>query len=175
MNTDRARILLDSIKRLLRRDATVHLRKIVNKTHGADLSVVFRSLALSQQLKLYAMIEDIEHKGILLSELDEDDFLALIEGIELEKLVEVLNHMPTDDVADLIARIPKQKSDVILEMMEKEGSEEVEGLLHYGDDTAGGIMVPDFIALREDTTAGEAIKSLQKEHLDVEMYCLRLF
>jgi len=169
MNTDRARILLDSIKRLLRRDATVHLRNIVNKTHGADLSVVFRSLSLFQQLKLYAMIEDIEHKGILLSELDEDDFLALIEGVELEKLVEVLDHMPTDDVADLIARMPKQKSDAILEMMEKEGSEEVEGLLHYGDDTAGGIMVPDFIALREETTAGEAIKSLQKEHMDVEM------
>ena len=169
MNTDRARILLDSIKRLLRRDATVHLRKIVNKTHGADLSVVFRSLSLSQQLKLYAMIEDIEHKGILLSELDEDAFLALIEGIELEQLVDVLDHMPTDDVADLIARMPKRKSDAILEMMEKEGSEEVEGLLHYDDDTAGGIMVPDFIALREDTTAGEAIKSLQKEHLDVEM------
>ncbi|MFC1567444.1 magnesium transporter [Thermodesulfobacteriota bacterium] len=169
MNTDRTRILLDSIKRLLRRDATVHLRNIVNKTHGADLSVVFRSLSLFQQLKLYAMIEDIEHKGILLRELDEDDFLALIEGIELEKLVEVLDDMPTDDVADLIARMPKQKSDAILEMMEKEGSEEVEGLLHYDDDTAGGIMVPDFIALREETTAGEAIKSLQKEHMDVEM------
>jgi magnesium transporter len=53
--------------------------------------------------------------------------------------------------------------------MKKEGSEEVEGLLHYEDDTAGGIMVPEFIALGEDTTAGEAIQSLQKEHLDVEM------
>jgi len=30
-------------------------------------------------------------------------------------------------------------------------------------------MVPDFIALREDTTAREAIESLQEEHLDVEM------
>jgi magnesium transporter len=54
-------------------------------------------------------------------------------------------------------------------MMKKEGSEEVEGLLHYDDDTAGGIMNPDFIALREDATAREAIESLQKEHLEVEM------
>jgi len=115
------------------------------------------------------MIADIEHKGILFRELDEDAFLTLIEGLELEELVEVLDYMPTDDVADLIARMPKQMSDAILEMMKKEATEEVEGLLHYDDDTAGGIMVPDFIALREDTTAGEAIQSLQKEHLDVEM------
>jgi len=154
---------------LLRRDATAHLRKIVNKTHGADLSLVFRSLSLTQQVKLYGMIADIEHKGILFRELDEDAFLTLIEGLELEELVEVLDYMPTDDVADLIARMPKQMSDAILEMMKKEATEEVEGLLHYDDDTAGGIMVPDFIALREDTTAGEAIQSLQKEHLDVEM------
>ncbi len=169
MHDDRTRILVDSIKRLLRRNATVHLRKIVNKTHGADLSMVFRSLTLAQQVGLFAMIEDIEQKGILFSELDESAFPALIEGIELDKIVEVLDHMPTDDVADLIGQLPKQKSDAVLEMMKKEGSEEVEGLLHYDDDTAGGIMNPDFIALREDTTAGEAIESLQKEHLEVEM------
>jgi magnesium transporter len=77
--------------------------------------------------------------------------------------------MPTDDVADLLGRLPEERSDAIIERMKKESSEEVEGLLHYGDDTAGGIMVPDFIALRENTTAGQAIESLQKEHLDVEM------
>jgi len=53
--------------------------------------------------------------------------------------------------------------------MGKEGSEQVEGLLRYEDDTAGGIMVPDFIALGEDTSAKQAIESLQTEHSDVEM------
>jgi magnesium transporter len=53
--------------------------------------------------------------------------------------------------------------------MKAEGSEEVEDLLRYDDDTAGGIMVPDFFALKENTTAKEAIESLQKEHQDVEM------
>jgi len=169
MQGDRSKILVDSIKRLLRRDATTHLRKIVNKTHAADLSVVFRSLSVYNQRELFEMIEDIEQKGVLFSELDEDTFMALIEGMDLDNIVGVLEHMPTDDVADLIGRLPDEMSDAILERMKKKDSEEVEGLLRYGDDTAGGIMVPDFIALREDATAKEAIESLQKEHLDVEM------
>jgi magnesium transporter len=169
MQGDRSKILIDSIKRLLRRDATPHLRKIVNKTHAADLSVVFRSLSVYNQRKLFEMIEDLEQKGVLFSELDEDTFMALIEGIDLDNIVGVLEHMPTDDVADLIGRLPDDMSDAFLERMKKKDSEEVEGLLRYGDDTAGGIMVPDFIALREDATAKEAIESLQKEHLDVEM------
>jgi magnesium transporter len=53
--------------------------------------------------------------------------------------------------------------------MRKEGSDQLEGLLKYEDDTAGGIMTPDFIALGQDTTAKQAIESLQKEYLEVEM------
>lgn len=169
MQSDRNKILIDSIKRLLRREATSHLVKIVNKTHAADLAVVFRSLSHTNQHKLFDMLEDTEQKGAIFSELDEDTFPDFMESLELDEIVEILEHMPSDDVADLIGRLPEEKSGAILEKMKKEGSEEVEGLLRYDDDTAGGIMVPDFIALSEDTTAKEAIKSLQKEHMDVEM------
>ncbi len=169
MESDRNRILTESIKRLLRRKAVFHLRKIVNKTHAADLSRVFYSLPVRDQLKLFDMIEDVEQKGVLFSELDENIFLDLIEGIDLDEIVNILENMPNDDVTDLISRLPEETADLILDKMKKEDSDEVEGLLRYGDDTAGGIMVPDFIALPEDTTAKEAIESLQKEHLDVEM------
>ncbi len=171
MATDRNKLLVDSIKRLLRRKATSHLKKIVNKTHAADLSLVFRSLPVSDQRKLLEMITDVEQKGVLFSELllYDDTLLNLIDTMNLDEIVEILESMQTDDVADLIGRLPDDKSKAILDMMKDEGSEEVEGLLRYGDDTAGGIMVPQFIALREDTTAREAIKSLQEEHQDVEM------
>ena len=169
MPMDRNRILVDSVKRLLRRGATSHLGKIVNKTHAADLSVMFRSLSLTQQRKLFDMISDVEQKGILFSELDEDTFQDLIEDMKIETITEILESMPADDVADIIGRLPEEKSQTILEKMKTAESEEVEDLLRYDDDTAGGIMVPDFIALKEDTTAKEAIESLQKEHSDVEM------
>ncbi|MFO7560687.1 MAG: magnesium transporter [Desulfobacterales bacterium] len=169
MLSERNKILVDSIKRLMRRGAVTHMRKIVNKTHAADLSVVFRSLSLNSQRKLFNMIDDIEKKGILLSELDKDTLLDLIEDLDIDLLVNILQHMQTDDVADLIGKLPLEKSDAILERMEKKESDEVEDLLRYGDDTAGGIMVPEFISLDQDMTAKEAIESIQTEHQDVEM------
>ena len=167
--SDRNTILMESIKRLLRRNALPHLRKIVAKTHAADLSRIFNSLSLTEQLKLFSMIQDIEQKGILFSELEEDTLLSFVEALKIEDVVAIFEDMPTDDVADIIGKLPEETSDAILRKMRVEGSEEIEGLLRYEDDTAGGIMVPDFIALREDVTAGEAIQSLQKEHQDVEM------
>jgi magnesium transporter len=169
MPIDSNKILVESVKRLLRRGATSHLGKIVNKTHGADLSVLFRSLSLVQQRKLFDMITDVEQKGIMFSELEEDIFQDLIEDMPIEAIVEILESMPADDVADIIGRLPEGRSQEILDKMKKAESEEVEDLLRYDDDPAGGIMVPDFIALKEDVTAREAIESLQTEHSDVEM------
>ncbi len=169
MHSESNKILVESIKRLLRRDATSHLLKIVKKTHAADLASVFDFLSIHNQRRLFKLIDNVSLKGEIFSNLDEDTFLGLVDQMNLDDIVEILDLMPRDDVADLLGCMPVERSDAILEKMKKEGSKEVEGLLHYEDDTAGGIMVPEFIALQEDTTAGEAIQSLQKEHLDVEM------
>ena len=169
MIQDKNKILIESIKRLLRRNAIPHLRKIVNKTHAADLSDVFPFLTVRQQHRLFELIDDVEKKGILFSELDETTFLDFVEEMKVDDIVPVLEAMPSDDVADILGQMKEEKSDAILKKMKREGQEEVENLLKYGDDTAGGIMVPDFIALREDDTAGDAIKMFQKDYKDVEM------
>jgi magnesium transporter len=163
------RILIDTIKRLLRRNALSHLQKIIHKTHAVDLCEVFKSLPVASQHQLFSMIKDPQEKGLLFSELEKDIFLNFIEDIDLQEIADVLEQMPKDDAADILGRLPADKADLLLKKMEQEGSQEVEGLLKYGKETAGGIMTPDFIALRENLTAKEAIASLQQEHIDVEM------
>lgn len=169
MQHDRQTILTLTVKRLLRRGATSRLRKIVNKTHGADLSILFRDLPHPDQRLLFDMIEDVEQKGILFSELDEDLFIDLIEDMDPEQVVAVLEAMPNDDVADLLSHLPEETVNSLLKRMNKAGSDEVEDLMRFADDSAGGIMNPDFIALDQEITASEAIERIQKEFADVEM------
>jgi magnesium transporter len=169
MPDDRTKLLLDTIKRLLRRGATAHLHKIVNKTHAADLAVVFRFLTLREQEALFDLMETVEQKALLFSELEEELLVKLIEDMPVEKIAEILEQMPNDDVADLLGKLSDERAQALLDLMTKEESEEVEGLLRYDEKTAGGIMLPDFIALKEETTAREAIDALQKDYVDIEM------
>ncbi len=169
MVNDQNRILVESIKRLLRRKALANLRKIVEKTHAADLSIIISSLPIPDQHVLFNMISDIGKRGIVLSEMDEDAYLNLVAEIPNDTLADIFEKMPSDDVADLIELLPDEVSNAILKKMHKADVEEVADLLSFADDTAGRIMTPDFIALREDITAKEAIASLQKEYSDVEM------
>jgi magnesium transporter len=104
------------------------------------------------------MIDDVEQKGILFSELDEDIFVEFIDGMEPDEVVAILEAMPNDDVADLLNQLPEETASGLLKRMKKEGSDEVEDLMRFEDDTAGGIMNPDFIALNQEITAKEAIE-----------------
>ncbi|OQY00899.1 MAG: magnesium transporter [Desulfobacteraceae bacterium 4572_130] len=169
MHKDRTEVLVESIKRFLRRGANKYLQNIVKKAHAADLSIVFREISLDNRCKLFNLIDDLEKKVVLFSELDETTFIEFIKLLELKDVVEVFGKMPADDAAELLNCLDEDYSTQILENMKKEDSQEVEHLMSYIEDTAGSIMVPDFIALKEDMQAQQVIEALQNEYLDVEM------
>ena len=169
MHNEQIKILTVSLKRLLRRGATKALLNIIKKTHMADLCIAFKELPPDNQDKLFALIDDPEQIGLLFSGLDETLFLEFVKKVEPEKLAEVFNHMPSDDAASLLTLLDEELSDEILAKMQKEESDNVEQLMSYGEDTAGSLMVTDFIALEEEVRAKQVIEALQNKYLDVEM------
>ncbi|MEA2060464.1 MAG: magnesium transporter [Thermodesulfobacteriota bacterium] len=169
MHTEKSDVLIKNITRLLRRGATKQLVNIIKKTHAADLSLISREFSPDNRYKLFQLMDDPEKRVVFFSELEESVFLEFVQALELKDLVEVFEAMPADDAAELLGRLDEDLADAILEKMKKEDSMEVEHLMSYGEDTAGSIMVPDFIALKQDISAREVIASLQNEYLDVEM------
>ena len=169
MQNDQIQILKVSIKRLLRRGANKQLVNIIKKTHMADLSLVFMDLTLLNQQKLFMLLNDPEQIGILFSKLDEDVFVEFVKNVEFDKLVDIFDHMPSDDAAELLSLLDEELSDKILSKMKKEESDNVEQIMSYDEDTAGSLMVKDYVALEEETRAKEVIEALQNKYLDVEM------
>ena len=169
MSVDHTQLLINNIKKLLRRGATAHLYKIIEKAHPADLSGAFKVISPKDQKTLFDFLDSVEKKAMILSELEHDIALKLIENSPVEEIAEILEHMPNDDLADLLGKIPDVQAKVLLDLMTKKTSEEVEELLDYDPKTAGGIMVSDFIALKEEASAKEAIETLQEDYFDTEM------
>ena len=155
-------ILTKTIKRLLRRRSYSHLRKMVNRTHSVDLARNFTSLSLSEELKLYELMDDPAARGTLLTKLDQDDLRQFTAAVPLSDLMVVAEHVPAEDLADLMESLPVDIGCRILEGLQKKSSEEVGDLLQYGRKTAGGIMATDCIALPLATTAREAIRRYRK-------------
>ena len=169
MSVDHTQLLINNTKKLLRRGATSHLRNIIEKSHPADLSGVFQVLSFSEQKAFFDLFESVEQKAMLFSRLEVELVQRHIEDMPDEEIVDILEHMPKDDVADLLGTISSERSNALLNLMSKETSEKIEDLLGYDPKTAGGIMVTDFIALKEEASAKEAIEKLQKDYFATEM------
>jgi len=88
-------VLLDAYRRLLRRNAAANLKKMIKKTHSADLAAVFRSFSDYEREKIYNIINDNEYKAELLTELDEP---LIVEIINLLKETKRLNKTIVNDL-----------------------------------------------------------------------------
>jgi magnesium transporter len=69
--------------------------------------------------------------------------------------------MDSDDAADLVSLLPEERREGILAAMNAEDSQDIGKLLDYPEDSAGGIMTPDFFALDQTVTVREAIEAIQ--------------
>jgi magnesium transporter len=161
--------LYENLKRLLRRRAFNHTRNLLAKTHPADVAALFRLFDEASQQKIFELVEGLERKAEVLSYLDRDLLSGVLTGLEDKKLVDIMNEVSSDDLADILAALPEHVRQKILKGFADKDQEEVEDLMAYGEKSAGGIMSPDFLAMHEDTTAEEAISRLRRLSEDVEM------
>lgn len=93
---------------------------------------------------------------------------AIISSLDSEKASDILEEMGPDDAADLLADLPQRKAEELLSHMETEEAEDVKELLKYPEDSAGGLMTTEYIALRDTLTAEEAIDQLRAQAPDAE-------
>jgi magnesium transporter len=163
------KVLLDTLRRLHRRGATENTRKLILKTHPADLAWVFRSLPANERRAVFEIIARTDLVADFLSELDESIMVELVEDLPPTFMADVVTNMASDDAADLLEALPNDLAVEIRTHMDSADRNEVEELLKYDPETAGGIMSPDFMYLDEDLTVEEAIKKVQKRSEEKEM------
>jgi len=157
----RSKILVSTVRRLLRRGAIKNIEKVLKKTHTADLAVLVEGLGDDEGAKIFGIIEPIENRAKVLSYLEEQFQKDLFLGIDAKQAGLLVSHMDSDDAADLLGILPDDISKKILDSMVTEDSQEVVELMGYPEDSAGGLMTPHYLAVSEDRTISETIQEIQ--------------
>jgi magnesium transporter len=159
-------ILVESVKKLLRRGATAHLLNMLQKARAADLADALSALDEEDRVAAFRLLADraSPQAAALLGAIHSAHRGELLRGMPPQDLAPVLQRLPSDDVAAILALRPEDDRDALLSLLKKEASEEIQDLLGHEEDTAGRIMTTRFLALPEDTLVQEAIAAVQKAH-----------
>ena len=75
---------------------------------------------------------------------------------------DILEEMPPDEVADILTELPQEQAERLLSLMQQQEAQDVKELLAYEEDTAGGLMTTEYVAVRESLTAQECIEELRR-------------
>ncbi|MGB9299968.1 MAG: CBS domain-containing protein [Anaerolineae bacterium] len=149
---------------LLPGDEVMHLRVPGDKIaelHAADLAEILSDLSRSESGRLLESL-DVKTVADTLEEVEPDFQVSLIQTMSDGKVADVLEEMAPDEAADLLAELPEDRSKELVELMEREEAENVRRLLAYREDTAGGIMTTDFVAVHAGLTAEQIICTLRE-------------
>ena len=161
-------ILRDTFRRLLRRRAKTNIIKLIDKTHPADLALLFRYFNENEQDEIFNDLKPSADTAEFLNELDESISIRLLENESPERIAQILEYASSNEQAYLMGLVDDKYASSVIDLLKAEKQEELEEMMAYPEDSAGILMYTDVFTLHEDTKAKDAIYALQDQE-DVEM------
>jgi len=154
-------LFLPEINELLREKNYGELKKSLKEVPPVDLAEGWSQLSLPDRNVIFHLLD--KRRAIeVFEDLSFGDQKILINSLESQELGEVLDEMSADERADLFEELPEKMVKKLFSLMKKEEVEDVKDLLTYEEDTAGGLMTTEFVELRKDMTARQAILKIQE-------------
>lgn len=115
-----------------------------------------------------AVGEDRELEADVFEELDPEHQVEFLRERSDAEAAKVLATMEADDAADLLGELDRDRREPVLELLPPAKRRKIRTLLGYNPSTAGGLMSPDFVALPETKTVGQALDALRRTTLPEE-------
>jgi|LFRM01.2.fsa_nt_gb magnesium transporter len=156
--------LMQQLMELLRREKKSDIAVLISQYQPADIAEILTELETHYRGTVFQLLSR-ETAAMVLEELevlDESVIFNLVESLGAKYLADIINEMASDDAADLLGRLPQETREIILELMQHEEAVDVQELLEYDVQSAGGIMTTEYVAIRKDITAGRAIDVLRE-------------
>ena len=136
--------------------------------HPADIADIVEEMTVDERRTVFEQL-DVETAAEALSEVEPEMQVAIVGDLDEERAADILEEMDPDAAADLLADLSEERREELIELMEPEESEDVEELLAYDENSAGGIMTTEYVALPKSLTAAQAIDRLRAVRPDPQI------
>lgn len=137
------------------------ISKNLNRLHPADLANIVEDLSVRHGEKLVTSL-DAESAAKVLEEVDPNLQRILLKHLEPEEVSRIFSEMSLEEVVDLIKMMPKGDARELLSYLKGSRLKKVQKLIKYDDDTAGGLMMVEFVGVRPNWTVGKVIDNIRK-------------
>jgi magnesium transporter len=166
--------IVPEVRELLR-DDPAQLRELLEEIHDEDLADLLKLLGDQEAMLLLEQL-GTETAADAFERLDEDEQAELVERFGTERLADIVSEMAPDERTDLLSALPEPVGGKLLETIRPQAAAEVAELSRYAEDTAGGLMTTEYVAVAPDFTVTDVIERIRAQGGEAEtvyyVYCL---
>ena len=152
------------VLRLFRMGSSEHIKRMVPKLRPAEIVELMAHLRKSDQIRFLRLLFDVRMAAPTLTELPTELAKELIGEFPNDAIAEMTRRLSPDDAVDLLAYLPEERQEKVLELFNERERWALERLRLYDEDTAGGRMTTEYIALSGEMTAAETLDALRQKY-----------
>ncbi|MFW3611176.1 magnesium transporter [Staphylococcus caprae] len=157
------------LDRLLDENDIDQFREEFLSMHNYEQSEYFEDTDDNKRQKIFEFLSPKEVANFFDQlDIDDEDYEDLFDKINATYASHVLEEMSYDNSVDILNELSKSKVASLLTLMDKDEANEIKALLHYEEDTAGGIMTTEYISLKTTTPVKEALMHVKEQAPDAE-------
>ncbi|HTY08855.1 MAG TPA: CBS domain-containing protein, partial [Candidatus Edwardsbacteria bacterium] len=138
------------------------------KLHPADLADIVEELGVTKGADLLERLNP-GTAAEALTEVEPAMQSDIVEEIKPAEAADIIEEMEPDDAADLINDLPKDTATEIMAEMDKQEKDGVQELLQYPEDTAGGIMNNEYLAVTRGQTVEQVLTKFRTDQPEPEV------
>jgi magnesium transporter len=157
--------VVDDFTVLLANEQRGMVLNLVADLYPADVALLLRHLPFEEARRMFRWLPP-ELAGDTVAELEDTFRATLLEDLPQDDLTQLLDALDTDDAADVLADLPETLALDLLPTLED--TEDLTELLDYGEETAGGLMAREVVAIRPDWTFAEATEQVRRTSDEVD-------
>ena len=158
---NKTQIQLEKLLQALVKHDTQQIDDIYEHVQTIDLAKEIEDLEDNQLEYLCNHIDD-EKLAEILEESDEDLQVDIIDCLNNKRILDLFNLIPKDTIVDILGELPMGKRKQLINLMKAGDKKVIEQLLGYEEDSAGGLMTTEYIALSQNLTMINALKKIKE-------------
>ncbi len=135
-------------------------KPLLKHLHPSDIAKVLEDVSPETRKRIIRLLP-VETASEAIVEMDEEsrpeELLMQLTPSQAAKIIEELD---PDDAADLLAQIPLKDLRLIMARLQEEDTKQIEQLMTYDEETAGGLMTPELLKVPDDFSKREAMEEV---------------
>ena len=159
--------LIEDVKYHITQKNRKILIRLIDSVRAPDMADLMEHLDHEERMYLMDLFEAGD-AGEVLIEIETPVQESIIRYLDNEAISEIVQELESDDATDLLSTLPADRVEEIIDSVDDEVSKRLERLLPYPEDTAGGNMALEFVAVKEDSTIKDAIEIIREKRDSVK-------